>query len=69
MTGEGPIPHARHLTTRQLAARWQVSVRTLERWRSERHGPPWIVVRGSVRYAEVEIEAFEAEHRQAGDRP
>jgi predicted DNA-binding transcriptional regulator YafY len=38
------------LTPKQLADRWQVSVRTLERMRVERRGPPWERIGYRVRY-------------------
>ena len=43
----------------QLCLRWNLSPKTLQRWRSERIGPPaWHLWR-SVRYLLMEIEAFE----------
>jgi predicted DNA-binding transcriptional regulator YafY len=38
------------LTPKQLADRWQVSLRTLERMRAERRGPPWERIGYRVRY-------------------
>ncbi len=51
------------LTQAELAARWRLSGRTLERWRTEAYGPPWIVLGGSVRYPVRDILAYEARHR------
>jgi hypothetical protein len=48
------------LLTEQVARRWQISPRTLERWRYERKGPPWVVVVGRILYKLAAIEAFEA---------
>lgn len=33
---------ANHLSQKELAARWRISPRTLERWRAMRTGPPWL---------------------------
>lgn len=54
----------RHLNQRQLAARWGVSVRTLERWRSHRQGPPFLKLGGHVTYRVEDIENFEIAQRQ-----
>jgi predicted site-specific integrase-resolvase len=50
-----------HLTPRQLATRWQVSEKTLERWRHEGTGPAFLKVVGRVLYPVQHIEAMEAE--------
>ena len=49
-----------HLTPRQLAARWQVSKKTLERWRREGTGPVFLKFVGRVLYPVQHIEALEA---------
>ena len=54
----------RHLNQRQLAARWGVSVRTLERWRSHRQGAPFLKLGGHVTYRLSDVEAFEEAQRQ-----
>jgi len=62
----------RHLTPRELAARWTISRRTLERWRWLRRGPAFIKIGGSARYRLEDIEAYESkrlhrtEHTHAG---
>lgn len=50
------------LTQRDLERRWQLSGRTLERWRAERYGPNWVVIGGSIRYRLADVEAYEAAH-------
>lgn len=55
-----------YLTQQDLAARWSMSVRTLERWRAERYGPAWHVLGGSIRYSAIDVRAFEAAHRNNG---
>jgi len=48
-----------HFNQRQLAARWDISEATLERWRSEGIGPKFLKLCGRVLYRQVDIEAFE----------
>lgn len=61
---EQPI---QHLTQKQLAERWQVSRRTLERWRAGENGPLWIVLCGSIRYRLIDVQEFE-DRNLAGSR-
>lgn len=49
-----------HFNQRQLAARWDVSEATLERWRCEGIGPKFLKVCGRVLYRQIDIDAFEA---------
>lgn len=51
---------------RELASRWCVSQRTLQRWRSENDGPAWMTIGGSVRYRMADILAFEVASRRGG---
>lgn len=51
---------------RDLAQRWSVSTRTLQRWRVEGFGPAWLWIGGSIRYQMAEILDFEARHRRGG---
>jgi hypothetical protein len=60
-----PSETLRHLTQRDLARRWRISTRTLERWRWLRQGPPYLKLGGAVVYRLEDVEAFEAEQRQA----
>jgi hypothetical protein len=48
-----------HLSTEQLAARWDVTVDTIERWRSEGIGPRYQKVTRAIRYRLSDVEAFE----------
>jgi predicted site-specific integrase-resolvase len=50
----------RHLTQVQVADRWQISVRTLERWRWLGQPPRFLKIGGRVAYRLEDIEAFEA---------
>ena len=51
------------LTQGELANRWRISPRTLERWRWLRTGPAYIKVGGRVVYALTDVEAYEAAQR------
>ena len=53
-----------HFNQIELAARWKISERTLERWRWLREGPAYLKVGGRVIYRMDDIEAFEAASRQ-----
>jgi hypothetical protein len=68
-----PSRPVRHLCQEDLARRWRLSGRTLERWRWLRQGPPYLRVGGRIIYRLSDIEAFEvAQLRKmpvAGPRP
>ena len=54
---------------RDLAQRWSLSERTLERWRWLGQGPRFLKLGGRVAYRLEDIEAFEAEQlRQSTPR-
>jgi hypothetical protein len=55
----------RHLKQDELALRWNMSPRTLERWRWLGQGPRYLKISGRVRYPLAVVEAFEAEQRRA----
>ncbi len=46
-------------SSRDLAARWAVSEKTLERWRMLRTGPEYIKLGGLVRYRLEDISQYE----------
>ena len=52
-----------YLTQIELAERWKLSTRTLERWRSLKIGPPYVRIGGRIRYRLDDAEAFECSHR------
>lgn len=56
----------RHLDQRDLARRWRISERTLERWRWLGIGPDWIKIGGRVVYPLSAVEAFEAKQTRQG---
>lgn len=51
-------------TETELALRWNISIKTLQRWRSEERGPPYIKLSKAVRYPVDEIIAYELAIRQ-----
>lgn len=60
----------RHLHQADLARRWNVSPRTLERWRWLGQGPRFLKIGGRVAYRLEDIEAFETAQIRAisGDK-
>ena len=61
-------PTTRHLTQTDLANRWQISERTLERWRWRKLGPPYIKVVGRVVYCLTDVLAYEVAQRRTPER-
>lgn len=55
-----------HLNQEQLARRWSMSFRTLERWRWLGVGPKYLKIGGHVVYRLVDIEEYEAESVRSG---
>ena len=53
----------RHLTHVELAERWRISPRTLERWRWLRLGPQYLKIGGRVVYSLEDVQSFEAAKR------
>ncbi|WP_297541757.1 helix-turn-helix domain-containing protein [Roseovarius sp.] len=49
----------RHLNQIELSRRWNISHRTLERWRWTGEGPPYLKLGGRVLYRLSDIEVFE----------
>jgi hypothetical protein len=54
----------RHLTQAELARRWRISPRTLERWRWLRRGPAYLKLGAVVAYQLTDVEAYEAAQRR-----
>ncbi|MCY1128036.1 helix-turn-helix domain-containing protein [Frigidibacter sp. RF13] len=57
------------LSERELADRWRISTRTLQRWRAERYGPVFIKIGGSIRYQLSDVVAFEEGGRRSANVP
>ena len=51
-----------HLKERELALRWGMSQRTLQRWRAAGFGPTYIRIGGTIRYRVADILAYEHHH-------
>lgn len=51
------------LVQAELAQRWRLSERTLEKWRSTGRGVRWIRLGRRVVYRLSDVERFEAEHQ------
>lgn len=66
----GEAMPTRHLNQRELAERWNISARTLERWRWLGKGPRYLKIGGRCVYALADVVAFEAEQlRQSTSAP
>lgn len=57
------------LSEYELAQRWLLSVRTLQRWRIAGTGPVFLRLGRRIAYRLSDVERFEAAHLQAGYRP
>lgn len=53
----------KHLNQIELSLRWNVSHRTLERWRWLKKGPTYLKIGGRVVYELTSIESFESSQR------
>ena len=56
----------KHLRQKDLAERWHVSPRTLERWRWTGTGPKFLKVEGRVIYRLEDVEAYERAQVRSG---
>ena len=52
---------------KELAARWKISHRTLERWRWAQEGPRYLKIGGRVVYRLSDVEAFEGQVQSVPD--
>ena len=50
-----------HLTAPDLARRWGLAKRTIDRWRWEGSGPRHLKIGGKVMYRLEDVEAYEAQ--------
>ncbi|BCL90412.1 helix-turn-helix transcriptional regulator [Ralstonia pseudosolanacearum] len=55
----GPAPERVALTETELATRWGLSIKTLQRWRQDHMGPVFCKLGSRVAYLISEIEAYE----------
>jgi hypothetical protein len=61
-----PFSPVRHLDQTALARRWNISPRTLERWRWLGIGPRYLKIGGHVVYRSEDILAFETAQARGG---
>lgn len=66
---EEPVITYPVLDENQLSLRWNLSPKTLQKWRSEGIGPPAWHLNRSVRYLLMEVEAFERKARVTWKSP
>ena len=52
------------MTEKHLADRWQISLKTLRRWRLDGEGPVWHKLFRHVRYHEADVLEFERSSAQ-----
>lgn len=52
----------KHLSSRELATRWGLKPRTLERWRAVGLGPHFLRLGGRIAYRLEDVEAYEQSH-------
>jgi len=57
----------RHLHEDELALRWRVSTRTLQRWRHAGLGPAYLRLGRRIIYRRVDVAAFEARRLVTGE--
>ncbi len=48
-----------HLTQAELATRWRITTRTLDRWRLDGKGPAWMRLGTRILYRAEDVLAFE----------
>jgi hypothetical protein len=53
----------KHINPVELARRWRLSPRTLERWRWQGKGPAYLKIGVRIVYRKDDIESFEADQR------
>ena len=63
-----PTTERPHLLEHELARRWRLSVRTLQRWRRAGSGPIFLRLGRRIAYRLSDVEGFEAGQARAGGR-
>ena len=56
------IDGLRLISERRVAAKLRVSKRTLQRWRKENKGPPWVKIGRTIYYDEGKFNAWIRDH-------
>lgn len=57
-----------HLLEPELARRWRLTTRTLQRWRRAGTGPVFLLLGRRVAYRRSDIERFEEAQARTGDK-
>jgi hypothetical protein len=52
------------LSEQDLADRWQITVKTLRNWRSNKKGPPFIRIASRVWYSLADVYTYEQQQKQ-----
>lgn len=60
-----PAAERPHLLEPELARRWRLTVRTLQRWRRAGSGPVYLRLGRRIAYRLSDVERFEAKHMRA----
>jgi hypothetical protein len=59
----------RRLTEKELSERWNISTRTVQKWRTKGVGPAFIVIgQHTILYREEDVLAYERAKRQGGEQ-
>lgn len=66
-TLEPPSTPERHLRERELADRWNISGRTLQRHRADGTGPAYIHIGGAIRYRLSDVLHYEEGMRRCAN--
>lgn len=56
-----------HVREDELALRWRISLRTLQRWRRQGRAPAHLLIGHRVLYRWADVDAFERRHLQGGE--
>jgi predicted DNA-binding transcriptional regulator AlpA len=57
-----PVLTVALMTEQELSSRWQISIKTLQRWRGQQTGPKFIKLENrSIRYRLADIETYESQ--------
>lgn len=63
-TRRDPARPAARMTQSELADRWRISPRSLEKWRTLGRGPAYVKIGGRVRYLLEDVLDYEATQRR-----
>ncbi|SDG08466.1 helix-turn-helix domain-containing protein [Sulfitobacter delicatus] len=57
-------PPGSFISEATLSEHWDISKRTLQRWRKSGEGPPYVLIGGSVRYRVEDVRSYENRMRR-----